>query len=82
MTAQIRTFPSLTEPLAFGPRLRAERLRCNLELHDMAHLGGVTDYMQKRFENGTSTMPIDYLEALHTRSDADVLFIITGTRCQ
>jgi len=40
----------------------------------------VTDYLQKRFENGTSVIPIDYLDALAAHSDADVLYIVTGTR--
>ncbi|WP_312596357.1 helix-turn-helix domain-containing protein [Stutzerimonas nitrititolerans] len=67
-------------PRDFGERLLEERKRLNLEVHELAHLAGVTDYMQKRFENGTSTIPIDYLQALAARSDADVLFIITGVR--
>ncbi len=64
----------------FGGRLAEERKRIGLPLHELAHLGGVTDYMQKRFENGTSTIPIDYLQALAARSDADVLYVITGGR--
>ncbi|MBA1184515.1 helix-turn-helix domain-containing protein [Stutzerimonas nitrititolerans] len=67
-------------PRDFGERLLEERKRLNLEVHELAHLAGMTDYMQKRFENGTSTIPIDYLQALAARSDADVLYIITGTR--
>ncbi|WP_104097567.1 helix-turn-helix domain-containing protein [Stutzerimonas kunmingensis] len=67
-------------PAAFGARLAEERKRLCLELHELAHLAGITDYMQKRFENGTSTIPIDYLQALAARTDADVLYIITGTR--
>lgn len=67
-------------PRDFGHRLLEERKRLGLDVHELAHLAGVTDYMQKRFENGTSTMPIDYLQALAARSDADVLFIITGIR--
>lgn len=62
----------------FGARLTEERKRIGLQLHEMAHLCGVTDYMQKRFENGTSIIPIDYLQALEARSDADVLYIITS----
>ncbi len=65
---------------AFGARLTEERERLGLAIHELAHLAGHTDYMQKRFENGTSTMPIDYLQALAARTDADVLYIITGTR--
>ncbi len=67
-------------PRDFGERLLEERKRLNLEVHELAHLAGMTDYMQKRFENGTSTIPIDYLQALAARSDADLLYIITGTR--
>ncbi len=67
-------------PGAFGERLAQERKRLGLAIHELAHLAGITDYQQKRYENGTSTMPIDYLQALAARTDADVLYIITGTR--
>lgn len=67
-------------PRDFGDRLLGERKRLGLQVHEMAHLAGQTDYMQKRFENGTSVMPIDYLQALAAHSEADVLYIITGTR--
>lgn len=67
-------------PENFGKRLAEERKRLGLQLHEMAHLAGVTDYMQKRFENGTSIIPIDYLQAMAARSDADILYIITGTK--
>jgi len=67
-------------PRDFGDRLLEERKRLGLEVHELAHLAGQTDYMQKRFENGTSVMPIDYLQALAANSEADVLYIITGTR--
>ncbi|MCQ4314459.1 XRE family transcriptional regulator [Stutzerimonas zhaodongensis] len=67
-------------PRDFGDRLLEERKRLGMEVHELAHLAGMTDYMQKRFENGTSIIPIDYLQALAARSDADVLYIITGNR--
>lgn len=67
-------------PAAFGARLLEERHRLGLQVHELAHLAGQTDYMQKRFENGTSIIPIDYLQALAAHSEADVLYIITGTR--
>ena len=67
-------------PASFGARLLEERLRLRLQLHEMAHLAGVTDYMQRRFENGTSVIPIDYLYLLELRTDADTGYIITGTR--
>lgn len=65
---------------AFGARLAEERNSIGLAVHELAHLAGITDYMQKRLENGTSVIPIDYLQALAARSDVDVLYIITGTR--
>ena len=68
------------QPRHFGDRLLEERKRLGLEVHELAHLAGHTDYMQKRFENGTSIIPIDYLQALAARSDADILYIITGTK--
>jgi len=67
-------------PRDFGDRLLEERKRLGLQVHEMAHLAGQTDYMQKRFENGTSVMPIDYLQALAAQSEADVMYIITGIR--
>ncbi len=67
-------------PGTYGARLREERDRLGLLVHELAHLAGVTDYLQKRFENGTSVIPIDYLDALAAHSDADVLYIVTGTR--
>lgn len=63
---------------AFGARLTEERERLGLAIHELAHLAGITDYKQKRFENGSSVIPIDYLQALAARSDADVLYIVTG----
>tara|TARA_Y100001949_G_scaffold174812_1_gene183105 strand:- start:8507 stop:8743 length:237 start_codon:yes stop_codon:yes gene_type:complete len=65
---------------AFGARLTEERERLGLAIHELAHLAGITDYKQKRFENGSSVIPIDYLQALAARSDVDVLYIITAQR--
>lgn len=67
-------------PRDFGDRLLEERKRLGLQVHELAHLAGQTDYMQKRFENGTSVMPIDYLQALAANSEVDVFYIITGIR--
>jgi len=67
-------------PRDFGDRLLEERKRLGLQVHELAHLAGQTDYMQKRFENGTSVIPIDYLQALAARSKVDVLYIVTGKR--
>ncbi|PKG93631.1 XRE family transcriptional regulator [Pseudomonas sp. Choline-3u-10] len=65
---------------AFGDRLTEERERLGLAIHELAHLAGITDYKQKRFENGSSVIPIDYLQAVAARSDVDVLYIITAQR--
>lgn len=67
-------------PRDFGDRLFEERKRLGLQVHELAHLAGQTDYMQKRFENGTSVMPIDYLQALAANSEVDVFYVITGIR--
>ncbi len=75
------TAPTLDDqPAAFGARLTEERERLGLAIHELAHLAGITDYQHKRFENGTSVMPIDYLQALTARSEVDVFYIITGIR--
>lgn len=71
---------TIDTPAAFGVRLTEERQRLGLAVHELAHLTGITDYLQKRFENGTSVIPIDYLQALAARSDADVMYLITDTR--
>lgn len=63
---------------AFGARLTEERERLGLAIHELAHLAGITDYKQKRFESGSSVIPIDYLQALAARSDVNVLYIIAG----
>jgi len=67
-------------PRDFGDRLLEERKRLGLQVHELAHLAGQTDYMQKRFENGTSVMPIDYLQALAAHTEVDVFYIVTGIR--
>lgn len=67
-------------PAQFGARLAEERQRLGLAVHELAHLAGITDYMQKRFENGTSVIPIDYLQTLAMRSEVDVLYVISANR--
>lgn len=68
----------LDDDTAFGARLRAERERLGLELHELAHLAGRPDATQKRYEAGTTPIPVDYLQALNARSDVNVWFVITG----
>lgn len=65
---------------AFGARLTEERERLGLAIHELAHLAGITDYKQKRFENGSSVIPIDYLQALAARSGVDVLYVICALK--
>lgn len=68
----------LDDDTTFGARLRAERERLGLEVHELAHLAGRPDATQKRYEAGATPIPVDYLQALNARSDVDVWFVITG----
>lgn len=68
----------LDDDKAIGARLRAERERLGLAMHELAHLCGRTDHTQKRYEDGSQPIPADYLHALHRLSDARVLWIVTG----
>lgn len=70
----------LDDDYAFGQRLREERERLGLALHELAHLGGRVDVVQRQFEAGERPIPVDYLQALLVRTDADVAYLITGRR--
>lgn len=74
------TETTLAAPASFGARLAEERKRLGLEVHELAHLAGITDYLQKRFENGTSVITIDYLQAIALRGDVDIHYIITSAK--
>lgn len=69
---------TLDDDLAFGARLRAERESLGLQVHELAHLCGRTDHTQKRYEEGSLPIPADYLQALHRRTHARVMWIING----
>lgn len=64
----------------FGARLRAERERLGLAVHELAHLGSRPEFTQLLFEAGEQPIPIDYLQALEARTDVDVMYLITGER--
>ena len=68
----------LDDDYAFGQRLRAERERLGLEVHELAHLCGRTDHTQRQYEEGKVPIPADYLQGLHRRTDARVMWIVTG----
>jgi len=68
----------LDDDKAIGARLRAERERLGLAVHELAHLGGRTDHTQKRYEDGSEPIPADYLHALHRRTDVRVMWIVSG----
>lgn len=72
----------LDEDPDFGARLREERERLGLEIHDFGHLGGKPVNIQKRYEKGTSSMTIRYLQAIALRTDIDLLYVITGQRSE
>lgn len=63
---------------AFGERLREERERAGLKVHELAHLCGCPDVTQKRYEAGQTVIPIDYLQALSRRTDISVLYVLNG----
>lgn len=62
----------------FGARLRAERERLGLELHELAHLCGCTDFTQRRYEAGEQPIPIDYLHCLDARTEINWTLIVRG----
>lgn len=68
----------LDDNYAIGERLRVERERLGLKVHELAHLCGCVDLVQKRLEAGTKPITAEYLHALHHRTDARVLWIVTG----
>jgi transcriptional regulator with XRE-family HTH domain len=70
----------LDEDPAFGARLREERERLGIEVHDLGHLGGKSVNIQKRYEKGTATIPIRYLQAIALRTDISIQYVLTGKR--
>ena len=71
---------SLDDDQAFGARLREERERLGLQVHELAHCAGRPDGTQKHYEAGTKPIPVDYLQALHARTDVDVMYVVTGDK--
>lgn len=70
----------LDDDRAFGARLRAERERLGLEVHELAHLGGRPDFTQRQYEAGELSIPIDYLQALQLRTDVSIKYLMIGER--
>ena len=68
----------LDDDYTFGARLREERERLGLKVHELAHMAGRTDLNQKKYEAGEKPIPIDYLQALAVRSDVDVSYLVMG----
>lgn len=71
---------SLDDDQAFGARLREERERLGLQVHELAHLAGRPDGTQKHYEAGSKPIPVDYLQALYVRTDVDVMYVVTGEK--
>lgn len=70
----------LDDDQTFGARLREERERLGLAVHELAHMGGRPDFSQIMYEAGEQPIPIDYLQALEHRSPVDVWYLVTGER--
>lgn len=68
----------LDDNYAIGERLRAERERLGLQVHELGHMCGCTVLAQKRMEAGSKPITAEYLHALHHRTDARVLWIVSG----
>lgn len=68
----------LDDDATFGARLRAERERLGLKLHELAHMGGRPEGTQRHFEAGSKPIPADYLHALQVRTEVDVWYVLTG----
>lgn len=63
----------------FGERLKQERERLGLSMHDFAQLGGVNRVTQARYETGVNYPSVDYLSLLGQHG-IDTLFITYGRR--
>jgi transcriptional regulator with XRE-family HTH domain len=72
------TQEGLDDNYTIGERLRAERERLGLQVHELGHMCGCTVLVQKRLEAGTKPITAEYLHALHHRTDARVLWIVSG----
>lgn len=68
----------LDDNYAIGERLRAERERLGLQVHELGHMCGCTVLAQKRMEAGSKPITAEYLHALHHCTDARVLWIVSG----
>jgi phage repressor protein C with HTH and peptisase S24 domain len=60
-------------------RLRAERERLDMSQRALAELGGVSKNTHLAYENGTSPIPLDYLERLEAHG-LDLSYVATGFR--
>lgn len=68
----------LDDNYTIGERLRAERERLGLQVHELGHMCGCTVLAQKRMEAGSKPITAEYLHALHHCTDARVLWIVSG----
>jgi len=68
----------LDDNYAIGERLRAERERLGLQVHELGHMCGCTVLAQKRMEAGSKPITAEYLHALYHCTDARVLWIVSG----
>ncbi len=62
----------------FGARLKQERERLGLTLSDFGLLGEVNRMTQMRYEVGTNSPTVEYLDRIG-RHDVDTMFLVTGT---
>lgn len=70
----------MDDDYTFGARLREERERLGLQLHELAFKAGRTHLQQQRMEEGKVPITIDYLQAMERYTDVDVGYLVTGQR--
>ncbi|MBD3728723.1 MAG: helix-turn-helix domain-containing protein [Sphingomonadales bacterium] len=63
----------------FAARLREERERLGLSQKALGELGGVSKNTQLAYENGGSSIPLDYLDRL-SKHGLDLDYVATGER--
>lgn len=63
----------------FGDRLKQERERLGLSMHDFGLLGAVNRVTQMRYETGVNYPTVEYMHRLR-QNGVDTLFIETGVQ--
>jgi transcriptional regulator with XRE-family HTH domain len=74
----VNQYPKI-EISKFGARLKQERERLRMSMHDFAELGEVNRITQMRYENGANYPTVEYMYKIGQHG-VDTLFIETGLK--